>query len=279
MVRFLAAVGPPDARQAASVTLRAYLLRCGWPAPGGKARLTSTDLLSDGVLAAELVRWMQTGYPPGRFRPVRTQFLPSATWLRELWELAGPVAGPRLDEILGILERQGGRSPSIHELLGRLSQAFEAAWVDAFAADAIPAKARGKLLAIREFPEFRAPARVALAGAFDTADGLQELVRRFAPALPLLPADLSADGLPRSLAHTGEFVTGLVAFADRCQLLHALLRTAASCGPGRDASDSCWTGWNAGSRLTKRRFTWPPALRREGEAVLQSRASPRRRGE
>ncbi len=99
-------------------------------------------------------------------------------------------------------------------------------------ADAIPTVAKERLLQVREFPEFRAAARVALAGAFGSPDGLRDLIRRFAPMLPLMPTDFMEQELGRSLAYPRECVTGLVAFADRCQLLYALLRLAAEMRPG-----------------------------------------------
>jgi hypothetical protein len=52
---------------------------------------------------------------------------------------------------------------------------------------------------------------------------LRELALAFAPALPMIPFDFIGLGLQRALSNPRDFVTNLVAYADRCQLLYKLL--------------------------------------------------------
>jgi hypothetical protein len=220
---------PIDGRTAranpAAILLNNYLIRvCGDRYPLQRLSLTTADLLRNPETAHEFVRYLQAAGGNGRFRPVRTQFYPSLVWLEELQRVAGPVAAPALTQFIELFSGIERERMVIGHCLGHLSLDFESLWTDAFVRDAIPGDAAGLLLEIREFPEFRTPARVAIMAATGgDRDALRDLAGALAPALPMIPFDLAEPGIQRALSNPRDFVTNLIAYADRCQLLYKLL--------------------------------------------------------
>jgi hypothetical protein len=209
----------------AHILLRHYLIRIGGeryahPSPS----FTTADLLRNPEKAHEFVRLLQAAGENGRFRPVRTQFYPSQVWLEELNRVAGPVAETPLLGFIEVFSHGVREGMLIGQCLGHLSLDFESVWTDAFVRNAIPDEAAGLLLEIREFPEFRTPARVAVMAATGGDRGaLHDLALAFTPALPTIPFDLAEPGIDRALSNPRDFVTNLVAYADRCQLLYKFL--------------------------------------------------------
>ena len=151
--------------------------------------------------------------------------------MRLLRREAGDLAGPALDDLIAGIDGTPGPRLVIGRLLGHFSESFEKLWTDAFVRSAIPAPARRMLLAVREFPEFRPAARVAVLEACGRPGALEALACRLAPMLPLVASDLTGEGLSRAIGNPREFVTNLVAYADRCQLLYRLLGIARELNP------------------------------------------------
>jgi hypothetical protein len=224
----LLAARPGGGAGPAHLLFRHYLIRVGGERYADPLiSFTTADLLRNPETAHEFVRYLQATGENGRFRPVRTQFYPSLVWLEELQRVAGPVAAPELARFIELFSGIERERMVIGHCLGHLSLDFEAAWTDAFVRDAIPEDAARLLLEIREFSEFRTPARVAVMKATGGDRGaLHDLAQAFAPALPMIPFDLAEPGIQRALSNQRDFVTNLIAYADRCQLLYKFLLLA-----------------------------------------------------
>lgn len=192
--------------------------------------LTTADLLRDPELALEWVRLLQAADRPGNFRPVRAQFVPWRPWLERLRASAGAGAAARLETLIAQFAQEE-HELAIGRCLGHYAQEFEALWTEPFIQGAIPKAAAAQMLAVREFPEFRTPVRVALLEQFSEENDLRALIERVRPRLPIAPADLVEPGLSRTVSRPREGVTNLVAIVDRFQLLPVLVDLACELKP------------------------------------------------
>lgn len=201
--------------------LHHYLVRAGWRSSSGH-QLSTSDLLHRPELAHELVQYLQVAQMHQNYRPARTQCFPDPRWLKSLSRVAGPVTS-QLDHLVMELRSAAPERLVMGRYLGHLSNRFEEVWTDAFVRKAIPNEALEQMLTIRDFAEFRIPARIAILAAFTEPKRLEKLALEFGLKLPVRPFDLTEPGIRRALSNQREFVTNLVAFADRCQMLYCFL--------------------------------------------------------
>jgi len=221
---------PARASEPAVITVKQYAIRASWPLANDQpVHFESWELLKSPEAAYELVNYLQVLGRHDTFRPVRAQFSPSDIWLRMIHGMAGPVAQSPLAGLLAEIRTAPPEQKTMGRYLGQWSGAFEDAWTDAFARDAIPSAARVALLMIHDFPEFRVPARTAILAAFQPIASLRELVLGFAPILPVIPWDLTEEGIDRAISEPRDFATNFIAFVDRCQLLYGFLGYAELC--------------------------------------------------